>query len=274
MTVYEIVTESIIEKLKKGAIPWKRPWTGYAARNWVTQKEYQGLNQLLLEPGEYATWNQIKKAGGKVKKGATSSLITFWKIQAFEEENEDGEIEKRTVPFLRYYRVFNIADVEGLEPKWKEPDHHHDPVEAAERIIKNYEDQPLIIHQKNNRAFYTPATDTVTIPQTNQFEKIEEYYSTLFHELVHSTGHISRLNRKNAATAAAFGSKAYSKEELIAEVGASFLCTKAGIDNDTLDNSAAYIQSWLKALENDPRMIVHASSQAQKAVDYIIKSEQ
>jgi len=271
-TVYEIVTEQIIEKLKQGEIPWRKPWNSYPAVNWVTQKPYRGINQLLLEPGEYATWNQIKKAGGHVKKGAKSHMVTFWKF--IEVKNEDAEEEGavKTIPLLRYYRVFNIKDCEGIESKRKIETFDHDPIERAEEIKEGYRDCPPIIFAPGS-AFYHPADDIISIPEIKDFAKAEEFYSTLFHEMVHSTGHKKRLGRNGVTKLSAFGSHEYSKEELVAEIGAAMLCGLAGIEQVTIDNSAAYIQNWLRVLSNDSKFIVSAASQAQKAVDYITGSD-
>lgn len=266
MSVYEIVTEKIIEKLEKGVIPWRKPWVNGMAVNWKTQRAYRGINTMLLEPGEYATFKQIKEAGGKIKKGAKSEIVVFWKW--IEKEDEDGEIEK--IPFLRYYRVFEInSQVEGLESKRSDEVFEHDPIEEGERIIEGFMDKPTISWVSGS-AYYQPFPDHVNVPPMKDFEKVEEYYSTIFHELVHSTGHKSRLNRKEVTGTHAFGSEDYSREELVAEMGAAMLCGVTGIDNSTIDNSASYIQSWLRALKEDKKMVVTAGQRAQKAVDYIL----
>ena len=268
-SVYDIITERIMEKLRQGEIPWRKPWNTFPAVNWDSQKAYRGLNQLLLEPGEYATWNQVKKAGGHVKKGAKSEIVTFWKLLKFAGSDADGEMEVKQIPFLRYYRVFNIRDCEGLESKQKVETFDHDPIEEAEKIIEGYQDCPPITFAPG-RAFYRPSADTISLPDKSDFGKVEEFYSTLFHEAVHSTGHKNRLNRPGVAELVAKGGHEYSKEELIAEIGAAMLCGQARIEQETLDNSTAYLQSWLGALQGDNRMIVQAASAAQKAADYIL----
>jgi len=262
-SVYEIITERIMKKLEQGEIPWKRPWNSCPAVNWKTQKPYRGINAILLDPGEYATWNQIKEAGGHVKKGAKSHIVTFWKLIEVE---KDGEIEE--IPLLRYYLVFNIMDCEGIESKREEVLFDHNPIEEAEKIIEGYPDAPEITFAPG-RAFYRPSDDIISIPEKSDFEQVEEYYSTIFHEMVHSTGHKKRLGRNGVTKLSAFGSHEYSKEELVAEIGAAMLCGLAGIEQETLDNSAAYVQGWLKKLEGDSKFIVSAASQAQKAADYI-----
>jgi antirestriction protein ArdC len=265
--IYEIVTQKIIEKLEAGVIPWRKPWTNANAVNWVTQKPYRGINTMLLEPGEYATFKQISDAGGKVKKGAKSQIIVFWKW--LEKENTEGEIDK--IPFLTYYRVFEInTQVEGLQSKRQTQTFEHDPIQEAEAIFKGYINAPDYTFQPG-RAVYYPTLDKINCPPLKDFTKAEEFYSTLFHEMVHSSGHKSRLSRSGITTkGVAFGDEVYSKEELVAEMGSSMLCAVAGIDNSTIENSASYIHSWLRALKNDKSLVVQASSQAQKAADYIL----
>jgi antirestriction protein ArdC len=264
--IYDMITNKIIEKLEAGTVPWRQPFVNGIAVNWKTQKPYRGINTMLLDGGEYATFNQIKEAGGNVKKGEKSHIVVFWKWLEKEDE-ESGEIEN--IPYLRYYRVFEVgSQVEGLEPKRKERAYQHDPIQEAEKIKEQYVNAPSYSYISGS-AYYKPFQDHINVPPKEDFRSIHEYYSTLFHELIHSTGHKDRLNRSGITAYNGFGSESYSKEELIAELGASMLCGIAGIDNHTLDNSASYIQSWLRALKNDRTLIISASQQAQKAVDYI-----
>ncbi len=268
--VYEIVTGQIIEKLKAGEIPWRKPWAGGLPINYVSRKPYTGINLMLLPGGgEFLTWNQVQKLGGHVKKGSKSLIVVFFKML----ENEDGE---KRIPYLRYYRVFKLEDVEGIPSKLEIIE--HDPIEACEKVAGEFTEVP-VKHDNSSRAYYTPSGDFVNVPGLDCFPIREEYYSTLFHELVHSTGHPARLNRFEAgpgATAEKFGSEKYSFEELVAELGAGMLCGVCGIESRTLDNSTAYVQGWLKTLQNDKTMIVKAASKAQKAADYIqgIKKEE
>ena len=264
-SVYEIVTERILELLAAGVVPWRRPWVVSGAVNWISQRPYRGINTLLLPPGEYATYKQITEAGGSVK-GAKSQIVVFWRW--LEKEDADtGEAEK--IPMLRYYRVFDIKDCKGIKSKRKEIRFDHDPIAEAEAIVDGYADAPPIGFA-SGRAYYMPSPDRVSVPPIQDYPKAEEYYSTLFHELIHSSGHQSRLNRPGIEEYAAFGDENYSKEELIAEIGAAMLCATCGIDNSTIENSAAYIQSWHRKLKNDPTLIVKAAGQAQKATDYIL----
>lgn len=213
-SVYEIVTNKIIEKLEQGTVPWKKPWVNEnAAVNWKTQKPYRGINTMLLDPGEYVTFKQVQEAKGKVKKGAKSEIVVFWKW--IETENKDtGQKEK--IPLLRYYRVFNINQCEGIESKRQEEEtFEHDPIEEAENIIKGYINSPSFSYN-SGRAYYQPSIDHINIPPMKDFRQVEEYYSTFFHELTHSTGHTSRLKRSGITSATAhFGSEEYSQEVLL-----------------------------------------------------------
>ena len=266
-TVYEIVTQRIIEKLEEGVIPWRKPWAGGMPISRLTGKAYSGVNLMLLRrSGEYMTFKQVQAEGGKVKKGSKAELVVFWTIRDREKTNkETGEKETDKSFILRYYNVFHIEDTEGIEPKIK-TEFVNDPIEKAESIIKAYDVLP--IKQGSRKAFYAPFEDYIQIPSIGQYEKPEEYYSTAFHECIHSTGHPKRLNRFKPGDNV-FGSKNYSKEELVAEIGAAMLCGVAGIENVTIDNSAAYIKGWLSVLKDDSKLIVRAASQAQKGAELI-----
>jgi antirestriction protein ArdC len=266
--IFKMVTDRMIEKLKAGTVPWRKPWVNRGmAVNWVTGKLYRGINQWLLDPGEYASFKQITAAGGKVKKGAKSEIVVFWKPM-IKKNKENGEEEKFFL--FRYYRVFEInTQVEGLKSKMKIESFEHDPVEEAEKIIAAYVNGPTI-SRNPGRAVYTPINDHVNFPPLADYPNRDEYYSTALHELIHSTGHEKRIGRPGIVNFDKFGSEQYSKEELIAEMGAAMLCGMAGIDNSTIDNSAAYIASWLEKLQNDDTLVVAAASQAQKAADLIL----
>ena len=275
--IYQEVTDRIIEQLKAGTIPWNKPWTGLAsgAYNRVSKKPYSLLNQMLLKhDGEYASYKQWQKLGGQVKKGEKSEIVVFWKIVQIEEENSKGELKKKSVPILKYYRVFHISQVEGVEPLTASAMIEHEPIEVAEKIKNEYMKREglQIKNVLSNQAFYSPMGDYISMPLMEQFPDVNEYYSTLFHECVHSSGHKDRLNRfSNDTKLAAFGSPDYSKEELVAELGSSFIMSHCGIETEnTFRNSAAYIQGWLAALSNDNRLIVSAASRAEKAAKYIL----
>lgn len=275
--VYEKITSKIISLLENGVIPWHMPWVCGKAINYVTRKPYRGINAwLLTKAGEYLTFNQIQKLGGKIKKGSKAHTVVYSKTitkyvsgaEEIENENADNKTIKRYF-LLRYYTVFHLDDVEGIPSKLQT--YEHDPIEKAEEIINGYTNKPNIVCDNPGEAFYSPLLDYINMPPMHGFPSLEEYYSVLFHESIHSTGHKSRLNRfVGEAASAPFGTKEYSKEELIAEMGAAMLCGVAGIENVTLNNSAAYIQSWLKVLKNDKKFVGQAASAAQKAADYIL----
>lgn len=279
--ICKMVTGRLIERMEQGVIPWHKPWicAGNGAISHSTGKPYSLLNQILLPgAGEYITFKQAQSEGGKVKKGAKGHPVVFWKQSVITESNTNGEEVTRIVPVLRYYTVFALSDCEGISPKWSDTDSTRpglelEPIEAAEAVIANYTAHnsglQIMRDELSDKAFYSPARDCVVVPALEQYSDTAEYYSTLFHEFTHSTGHKSRLNRLTKT--AAFGSQEYSKEELTAEIGAATLNTYCGIDNDkAMTNSAAYLQSWLKALRNDPTMIVTAAGKAEKAVDLIL----
>ncbi|MFT9494340.1 MULTISPECIES: ArdC family protein [Bacillota] len=268
--VYEIVTKKIIEQLENGVVPWRQPWTNFGRSvNWVTQKAYRGINVWLLPPGEYASKKQILKAGGRIKyeEMKKSKIVVYWLWKEIEDK-ETEEKKKIATPF--YYQVWEInTQVEGLQSKRKNETFEHSPIEEAEKIFKGFINSPTYSF-KPEGAYYQPGRDHINVPPLKAYKNPDEYYCTLFHEMVHSTGHKDRLNRTGITALASFGSEVYSKEELVAELGASFLCGISRIDSSTIENSASYIQSWLNALKNDKRLVVQAASQAQKAADYIL----
>lgn len=279
LNVYEMVTERIIKQLEEGTVPWQKPWGGVmtGAFNRVSKRPYSIINQMLLEhTGEYASWNQWKNLGGHIKKGAKAEIVVFWKIIDVEEKNDKGEIEKKKLPLLRYYNVFHISQVEGVEPLKEKLNTEIEPIEEADRIIKNYVDREQLVFNecKSNKAYYAPLIDTVVVPLKEQFMNAPEWYGTTFHELVHSSGSKNRLNRLETSNLASFGSETYSKEELVAEIGSASILNYLGIETKgTFQNSASYIESWLQVLRNDNKFIVSASSKAEKAVNYILGIE-
>lgn len=268
--VYDYVTEIIINQLEGGIIPWSKPWSGSRAVNFVTRKPYRGINALILDGGEYLSFKQVQELGGCVKKGAKSHMVVFYKISAKLVEGAEIEEKGKFKRFflLRYYNVFRLRDVEGIESKLDS--FEHNPIEKAENISNGYSKGPKVINEDLNSAYYSPSKDIINMPKMKQFKEIEKYYSTLFHEMIHSTGHVSRLGRfTGEAAKAAFGSEVYSKEELTAEMGAAMLCSICGIDS-TFEHNAAYIQSWLKVLKDDKKFVVQAAGLAQKAADHIL----
>lgn len=277
--VYQYVTDRIIDELQKGIIPWKKSWHGEKAINYITRKEYQGINLLLLPyPGEYMTFKQVTELNGKVKKGEKSNMIVYynWYIKDTGKKDNSNKPIIESYPVLRYYNVFHISQVEGIETKCKPyvTENSNDIIKQAEEIINNYirrENINLNIITGSDEACYIPLNDEIVMPNINQFTGSNEYYSTLFHESIHSTGHVNRLDRISKQKTHKFGSQDYSKEELIAEIGSSILMNNLNIEiPETFKNSVAYIQSWLKVLKDDVKMIVIAAGQANKAVNFIM----
>ena len=281
--VYQMVTDRIIAELEKGRIPWEKPWTSgnpNGAFNRITKKPYSLLNQILLgRDGEWMSFKQVQELGGHVKRGEHASFVVFWKMQEVSETNEDGEIEIKHIPLLRYYNVFHISQTEGIEPLHKEELKDVEPIDSAEKLLNNYIDREGIILESSisNRAYYSPSTDSIHLPMIGQFERTEEYYSTALHEATHSTMKESRCNREQERKGklVAFGSEEYSKEELVGELGSASIMNRLGLEPvHSFRNSTAYIQSWIKALQNDTKMIVSAGSRAEKAVEYILNGKQ
>jgi len=273
--VYEIVTETIIRQLENGVAPWRRPWRAELPVNLVSGKPYRGLNVFLLGCQGYGsrywlTFNQANKLGGHIRKGERSSLVTFWHIGEEKIIRDADGNERKSRPFLlRFYRVFNVEQTEGIADKLGLTGASPRVADLAqcEAIVSGMPNPPA--REQSDRAWYRPSTDTVGMPARGLFSSVEEYYSTLFHELTHSTGHASRVGREGIENLNEFGSESYSKEELIAEMGAAMLCGITGIAPATLQNFASYLQSWIARLRGDSKLVVSAAAQAQKAADYI-----
>ncbi len=282
-SVYEIVTDRILEKLEQGTVPWQRPWTtaGGAPRNLITGKAYRGVNVFLLgclgfTSRYWLTFKQAKALGGNVRKAERSTPAIFWKwIERSSIDPETGETETQKIPLVRYFSVFNVEQCDGisharLEAEQEEPEPFN-PIETAELIVASYPEPPSISEDGRCAAYYRPSTDSIHTPRPETFDSEAHYYATLFHEMAHSTGHESRLPRPGITNPIRYASHEYSQEELVAEMGAAFLAAEAGIDAEGLmDNSAAYVASWLNALRNDKKLVVFAGAQAQKAVDHIL----
>jgi len=265
---FEEITNQIIAKLEEGVVPWHCPW-GMAV-NIKTGRSYTGVNSLVLGMAGYnskfwGTFNQIKSLGGYVKKGSKATTIIFWSfVEKKAEDKETGEkVVVRRFPILRTFKVFNFEQTAGLtEPKVDTE------VVNVDSVVGGYKGAPKI-NYGGDRAYYRPSTDEIGMPHRGNFDSDAEHASTLFHEMVHSTGAKTRLNRDGLKNIN-FGSENYSQEELVAELGAAFLCNHVGVVERTIDNSASYIASWLRVLKNDKKMVVFAAGQAQKAVDHIL----
>jgi antirestriction protein ArdC len=257
-------------------------------RNYVTNRPYTGINSLLLACTPYdrpyfLTFNQAKAKGGSIRKGAKGAIVVFWQISRMEKEEKDilgNATHKRVnVPLLRYYHVYNVADVEGLpvelpERRTAEVMAETELTAACDTVVAGYLNGPQLVSTNSTRAFYSPARDLVNVPRSTTFESPQAYYHVLFHELIHSTGHANRLNRKELVETEGYGGDNYSKEELTAELGACFLSAHCGLpfeqDVSLLQNAVAYLHHWLTALRNDKTLFVRAAGQAQKAANYIL----
>lgn len=288
MNVYEIVTKEILAKLEQEIVPWQMPWKRKAFdHNGVSKRRYRGVNTILTSMRGFAesdwyTLRQMRELGVDLKENQHSSIVCFYKV--IEKEPTETEKKMESMGFitlddrkhymLRYYGVFNREQIDGLPELPKTGDElDFKPVEACEKVIEEFRDRPSIEYG-GARAFYSPMQDIVKVPKRENFISIDEYYSTLFHELVHSTGHEKRTGRTKDGHDG-FGGKEYAREELCAEIGSAILCRHCGITK-TIDNSVSYIDNWKKALLDDAKCVVLAAQRAQRAVDYIlnIKNQQ
>lgn len=278
---FEVVTDRIVKILESGTVPWRKTWAEGAGlgehQNLISQHGYRGINAMVTAASGFnspywLTYKQAVDHGGQVKRGEKSTPIVFWKFGC--KENQDGE--EKSWAFANYSNVFNLDQIEGMDSvkllakRRKANKIEFKPIETCEKIASTYLATGPMLEHREQRAFYRPSTDSVNMPKRESFDSVEAYYATLFHELTHSTGHGSRIGRNGITDKNYFGSHAYSKEELIAEMGSAFLCSHAGIDTPTIDNSAAYIQSWLNVLKSDSKLVLQAASQAQKAFDLIV----
>ncbi len=271
MDIYAEITSRVLATLESGEIPWEKPWVGNdACVGHKTGKPYSLLNQLLLgKPGEYLTFLQAQAEGGRIKPGEKSRLVVFWKMQE-ELVKDTGEIKQK--PCLRFYRVFHLDQTEGIEAKYDARlSAHAETDSTAEAMATGYMSRSGVdlMTGSGSMSAYSPADDLVIMPARELFHTTAGYYSTLFHELAHSTGSPLRLGRFDGHER--FGNAEYSKEELIAELAAAMLMHNIGMETDrSFRNSAAYLQGWLHALRNDKRMIVFASGKAEAAARLIL----
>jgi antirestriction protein ArdC len=275
-SVYDIITARIVSELERGVIPWRRPWSAKLPVNLISQREYRGLNVLTLGSQGYPsrfwlTFNQANKLGGRIRRGEHASPVIYWNIgEEREYTTRDGETRVSKPFLLRYSNVFNLSQTEGIElpESALQETRTNDPIQECERIVAGMPRKPAV--EQSDKAWYAPGRDVVGMPSIGLFRSSEEFYSTFFHELTHSTGHKSRVGREGFESIQSFGSESYSKEELVAEVGAAMLCGVTGIENRTIENSAAYLRTWVERLKSDARLIVGAASAAQRAADYIL----
>ena len=284
--LYQLVTDRVIDQLEKGVLPWRKTWSSFGlARNYVSGKPYKGINMLMMnffvnhQVPYYLTFKQAKELGGNVRKGAKAERVIYFNMifkdkdgKKLSSDAAKGRDDVKVMKFLRYFSVFNVEDIEGIDFTFEElrllP---NERINRCERMVQGYPLPPQYQEKDLGRAYYDRVGDYVNMPPIEQHESAEFYYSTYFHELVHSTGHESRLGRKSLLDSTGFGSESYSEEELVAEFGASFLNNIVGIDSgQLLENSASYIQGWLSKFKGDKQLVFKAAAEAQKAVDYIL----
>ncbi len=275
--VYEIITNRIIEKVQAGSpLPWAKPWKPGDMPHNISGRGYTGMNVFLLDMEKEAkgyksntwmTFNQAIERGGDVT-GEKSTPVIFMKV-GFTTDKETGEEKKFFT--MRYYNVFNADQVKNITLPQRRERAAVDPIQAAETVVNGMPNRPKLEVNRGEKACYYPTLDKVAMPPMECFKSAELYYKTLFHELAHSTAHTTRLNRNVGDHV--FGSKDYSKEELVAEMTAAFLIGATGINTDATEtNTAAYVKNWLSALRDDVTMLIQAASQAQKAADYILNA--
>ena len=274
MVVYERITQVIIEQIEQGVGDFKMPWNRSdqkLPRNILTDNEYQGINTISLwcqatsrhfTSSKWGTYKQLSEAGHQVKKGEKSSIIVFYK--ELKQKNDDGDDETRRV--LRHYSVFNLCQTEDYKPE-DVPDRPIDRLEHAEMAVRA---TGAVIEVGGDRAAYNWATDKIHMPDEGRFngtDRTEDWYSVLLHELTHWSGHKSRLDREFGKR---FGDNAYAVEELVAELGAAYLCARLNITPTVRSDHSAYIQSWLSVLKADKKAIFTASARAQEACNYLL----
>lgn len=286
--VYKMITDRMLEAIERDkALPWVKPWDtvkGVNQCNGITGRQYSGINMFLLsltsfESNFWYSFKQLQEAGGKLKEGAKATQVVFWKrLKVTQKDEQTGTTETKVIPLLRYYNVFNLDQIDGIAPKeFKVPNPEAKPIELCEGIVADYVERCSLFQLQSkvsDRAFYAPALDLVQVPKIEQFKTVEQYYSVLFHELGHSTGHKTRLNRKEVVNGGMFGDSDYSVEELVAELTASFVCAETGISNETTERmNKAYLQNWYEALRKDRKMFVTASARASKAANLILNKQ-
>lgn len=279
--VYAAVTDRVLAVLSRGVVPWRKPWhvLSGAPANALTKRAYRGVNLLLLGLAPYRdhrwlTYRQALELGGHVRKGERSTEVIFWKPLETPREGEETGEPRRRVPLLRTYSVFNAEQCDDLRLTSVSEDRaarRHERIPRAESVLPHMPDPPRV-REDPKCAWYAPGDDLVGLPPIDAFNTADAYYATLFHELGHATGHEKRLARPGVAETARFGSEDYSREELVAELASAFVCAAIGLDNSLVENSAAYVAGWLKALRGDVRAVVVAAGQAQRAAEWILGS--
>lgn len=268
-SVYEVVTDRVLQQLEAGVVPWKQSWFGKAI-SYASGKPYRGANILWLRyPGEYVTYSQIIANKGELIKGATSFPVVFKKREVEKYRDANGDTQDKVHWITKYYKVYHVLEA-GLEPKHtKDLMTEHTPIEKAEALIDAYlaKRELYVFH---DRPIYYPDIDQIGMPNMEFYEVAEDYYSNMFHEIAHSTGHIKRLNRQASLDVE---TKSYALEELVAELTSAMIMSYLNIDiSKTQMTSASYIKGWMDKISADKTLVSKAGLQAQKATEYILKS--
>jgi len=270
---YDLVTQKVLAAIDSGVAPWRQTWADGAPTSMSTNKPYRGINLFLLGGGYWGTYKKVTEAGGQVRKGEKSSKAVFWR----KVEKTNGEGDDTSFMMLRFYSVFHSSQADwadGLPERFSSelPGTENERIADAEQIVTEYkkgDNAPIFAPDGGGRACYSPLSDTIQVPELGAFTGSPEYYSTMFHEMGHSTGHQSRLNREGVTDPIQFGSHKYASEELVAEMTATMLMGVVGLEDDTIENSAAYLAHWRKVIASDEKLIVRAAAKAQRAADHI-----
>jgi antirestriction protein ArdC len=281
--IYQKVTDKIIADLEQGELTWLKPWSSANTEGRITKplrhngQPYSGINVLMLwgaaMEGGYAspywmTFKQAKELGAHVKKGERGNMVVYANAITKTEESSSGEEQERRIPFMKSYSVFNVEQIEGLaEHFYEKPEAVIDPAERIDHAEDFFANTSADVRHGGNRAFYSGGSDHVQMPYFETFRSPEAYYATLAHELTHWTKHQSRLDREFGRKK--WGDEGYAREELVAELGAAFLCADLALTPEPRTDHAAYIQSWLKVLKDDKRAIFSAAAHAQRATDFL-----
>ena len=282
--VYSIVTDRIIKSLESGTIPWKKLWNtnSQTSRNFISNNKYKGVNLLLTSMSElnspyWLTFKQVKSLKGNIIKGQKATPVIYWKINHYDETGNklrEDDINKSSysygTPFIHH--VFNEVQTKGIEFPKAPDEKPFMPITRCEHLVSEMPNKPIIQHGYN-KAFYNPNSHFIGMPKPIEFHSKQAYYSTLFHEMVHATGNKNLLNRSEIYKIRKFGDYHYSKEELTAEIGSAYLTAYSGIENSNIhSNQEAYIKNWIKALKNNPKLLIQAASKAEAAANYILNN--
>lgn len=281
--VYSRVTSRIVEQLEKGVRPWLKPWSAENAGARITRAlrhnglPYRGVNVLLLwdeaiEKGyasnTWMTYRQAQELKGQVRKGEHGSLVVFADRFKKTETNDQGQDVEKEIPFMKGYTVFNVEQIEGLpENYYVKPQAPGEKLPLIEKAEEFFKATGATFRHGGNKAYYSPSIDLIHLPCPESFKDAESYAATKAHELTHWTKHPSRLDRDFGRKR--FGDEGYAKEELVAELGAAFLCADLSITPEVREDHAAYIGHWLEALKGDKHFIFSAAAHAQRALDYL-----